>query len=246
MKRGILFRLMSAFGAVLVVFGMVLGFVFVTLFRGHTIELNRTEMEKKAVSIAETMSSFQAGKGYGYGAFMRYLNELAMSEVWIVDEQLNIYTCGHEKQDVRYVELPENAERIVHRIFSGELTYGEEFSDSLGTKSMTVGAPIVYDGEVIGAVLVHSAVSGIDDAVRHGLYVLLIGCAAALLLAGLVSTVLAYHFVHPLYQMKRAAEELARGNYAVRTEVVSSDEIGELAETIDILADHLKLSLIHI
>lgn len=101
-----------------------------------------------------------------------------MAEVWIVDEQLHIYSRGHD-QGIQYCDqLPEHAEEIVSRIFFGELVYSEAFSDFVGRSSMTAGAPVYREGTVIGAVLVHSPVSGIDDAVKQGMMALMIGGSA--------------------------------------------------------------------
>ena len=155
MKNRIFIKLISTFGAVMLLFSIVLGCVFITLFRSHTIEINRTSMEQKAISIADTLSTFQQGgmSGMGgmggYGAYMRILDELAMAEVWIVDENLNISAQGFGKHMVTYEQLPENAEEIVSKVFSGEITYGVEFSGLLGVSALTVGAPIWVNDEVI-------------------------------------------------------------------------------------------------
>lgn len=155
MKNRIFIKLISTFGAVMLLFSIVLGSVFITLFRSHTIEINRTSMEQKAISIADTLSTFQQGgmSGMGgmggYGAYMRILDELAMAEVWIVDENLNISAQGFGKHMVTNEQLPENAEEIVSKVFSGEITYGEEFSGLLGVSALTVGAPIWVNDEVI-------------------------------------------------------------------------------------------------
>ena len=149
MKNRIFIKLISTFGAVMLLFSVVLGSVFITLFRSHTIEINRTAMEQKAVSIADTLSSFQQSGMGGYGAYMRFLDELAMAEVWIVDENLNISAQGFNKHMVSYEQLPKNAEQIVSKVFSGEITYGVEFSGLLGVSALTVGAPIWVNDEVI-------------------------------------------------------------------------------------------------
>lgn len=119
MKNKIFVKLAAAFGVVILLFTITLESVFLVLFRNHTIDMNRKAMEEKAISIAETLSSFETKKGNGYGAFVRFLDELAMAEVWIVDEELQVYTCGKENQAPSYKELPENAERIVAQVFAG-------------------------------------------------------------------------------------------------------------------------------
>ena len=244
MKSRIVWKLTASFTAVLLLFTAVLGSVFLALFRQHTIAINRSGMEEKAIAIADTLSSFQkegmgpGGMG-GYGAYLRFLGDLAMSEVWVVDENLNLLTFGHNGLATDYAELPDNAEQIVRRVFEGEVTYGEEFSGLLDAPSLTVGAPVRSGGGIVGAVLLHSPVSGIDDAVRQGLSTLAVGAGVALLLAGVAAVLLACRLTEPLQRMKTAALRLASGDYTAATEVEARDEIGQLARTIDLLAGRL-------
>lgn len=212
------------------------------LFRKHTLEINRIAMEQKAVSIADTLSSFQQNPLGGYGAYIRFLNDLAMAEVWIVDKNLNISKRGSEKHSISHTELPENAGQIVLEVFSGKITYGEEFSGLLGVSAMTVGAPIWLDNGVVGAVLIHSPVSGITTAVTRGLITVIISCASALLVAGILATLFSYRLTKPLLQMKNAAIALSQGNYETQTNVASQDEIGQLARVLDNLSLRLKMA----
>lgn len=240
MKNKILIKLLAAFGVVMLLFSVVSGSVFLVLFREHAVKINRMTMEQQAVSIADTLSSFQRGSMGGYGAYLRFLDKLTLADVWIVDEDLDITTCGPEKYTVHYDDLPENAGQIVARVFSGEQTYGAEFSGLLGVNALTVGVPIYNGDTVAGAVLLHAPASGVNDAVAQGMLTLVIGCAAALLFAGMAAFFLSYRFTCPLSRMKTTALALADGNYEAKTGVSSTDEIGQLAETLDILAQRLR------
>lgn len=249
MKNKIFVKLLATFAAVIILFSAIMGGVFIAIFRSHNIEVNRKTMEEKAVTIANTLSSFQGKQGGGYGAYIRFLDELAMAEVWVVDKDLNIFTQGanrhlgkNAKPIENYDNLPKDAEQIVDKVFSGEITYGEDFSTLFGDSTITVGAPIRNNKEVVGAVLIHSPVSGIDDAVKQGLTAVLIGCAAALAVAGIAAAWVSYRFTRPLSLMKNTAISLADGDYSAKTDIVSKDEIGQLAGAIDILSDRLKLA----
>lgn len=247
-------KLAASFAAVLLLFAAVLGAVFVTMFRQHTIAINRAAMEERALSIAETLGSFETGGGGrgmghgggggstgGHGAYMRFLDELSLAEVWIVDEGLNLLTPTHG-HTTTYAELPDNAEQIVSRVFTGELTYGEEFSGLLDAPTLTVGAPIRTGSGITGAVLLHSPVSGVEEAVRQGLSALIWGVLIALVLSSGAAVWLSYRFTRPLGRMKNTALCLAQGDYAASTGVAQRDEIGQLAETIDLLAGRLALA----
>lgn len=252
MKSRIIWRLTACFAAVLLLFTLILGAVFVFMFREHTIAINRTSMEEKVVSIANTLSDFESGqisqrgsghgmgKGNGYGAYIRFLDELVMAEVWIVDQNLNMLATGHGHNAPKDAELPANAREIVGQVFEGEITYGEELSGIMDEPTLTVGAPIHGAEGIIGAVLIHSPMSGVEEAFRQGLSALLGGVIAAFLLAGGTAILLSYGFTSPLRKMQTTAGHLAKGDYTAKTHITQRDEIGQLAQTIDLLADHLQ------
>ena len=68
----------------------------------------------------------------------------------------------------------------------------------------------------------------------------LLSCAAALLVAGFVAMLVSYRFTKPLSQMKNTAVTLAQGDYDVQTNVTSKDEVGQLANALDILSFRLR------
>ncbi len=259
MKHKIVFRLITYFSAALLLFSLVIGGVFLTLFKNHTIELEKKDMEERAVAIAETLSSLTGnntsgetlnmGRGMGMMgsgqkgimSYLRFLDDIAMADVWIVDENLEMMAIGHmENQQYNYGDLPADAEAVVKNVFRGETTFSEGFSQMLDTPTLTVGTPIVSDDKVMGAVLLHSPVEGINEALTQGFTILLISIIVAFALSVVLSTLLALSFAKPLKKMKDTALALSRGNYESKTGVAQKNEIGELAETIDILSDRLN------
>ncbi|MPM28304.1 Adaptive-response sensory-kinase SasA [bioreactor metagenome] len=124
-------------------------------------------------------------------------------------------------------------------MFSGATTFSESFSGLFDTPTLTVGTPITVGGQVVGAVLLHAPVEGIEGATGQGVRILGVSTLAALALAVLLSLFLAYTFTKPVNKMKAAALRLADGDYTVKTEVAVKDEIGELAAVIDVLSGRL-------
>ncbi|HPR40126.1 MAG TPA: HAMP domain-containing protein, partial [Oscillospiraceae bacterium] len=189
----------------------------------------------------ETAGNGQAGSGAGgYRAYLRFIDEIAMSDVWIVDEDLNLIMENQMSgESYNYADLPEDADRVVTEVFEGKTTFSEGFSSLLDTPTLTVGTPIEVDGEIVGAVLLHSPVEGIEDASMRGVEILAISAVAALLLAVILSVFLALTFTKPLNKMKNSALRLAEGDYTAKTGVRLKDEIGELAGAIDMLSGKL-------
>lgn len=251
MKSRIARKLTFYFAAALLLFAGVIGALFITLFRAQTIREHKHELEARAVSIADALSQYMdsqtagkkgmMGSGMGgYGAYLRFIDDIAMADVWIVDEQLNLINNGMAGQTYNYADLPENAEQVVKEVFGGKTTFSEGFSGLLDAPTLTVGTPIEVNGQVAGAVLLHAPVEGMDEAVGQGIRILAVSILSALVLAAVLSAFLAVMFTKPLNKMKNSALLLAEGDYAAKTGVLQKDEIGELADTIDILSEKLQ------
>jgi len=61
---------------------------------------------------------------------------------------------------------------------------------------------------------------------------------------GIIAFFLSKSISRPLIKLKNAANEISRGNFGVRTELKSSDEIGQLSSAFDTMAKKLQYSLI--
>ncbi|SEW44826.1 sensor histidine kinase [[Clostridium] fimetarium] len=249
MKNKIVWKLSIYFITSLLVFAFIISGIFIYLFRINTIELHKNELEQRATKISKTLSSITSdsirkNQGSGYGAYLKFLNDIAMSDVWIVDENLNIITAGNDQvSQYSFSDLPSNAEEIVKEVFSGKTEFSESFSNILDTPTLTVGTPIKDDsGNIFGVVLLHSPVNGIDLAISKGIVILVFSIGIALMIAILLSIGFSFTFTKPLKSLNLTAIKLTEGDYTVKTNVKQSDEIGTLAMNMDILAQRLNES----
>lgn len=252
MKNRIAVKLTIYFSITLLLFSIIIGSVFMIFFKNHTIELNKTNLTTKAVSMAGTLSEFMSGTNadtgmtgskQGYGAYLRFLDEIALTDVWIVDENLDFLVSGQtDNASYVYSDLPSDAKSIVSQVFLGNTTLSEGFSEFLNTPTLTVGTPILSGDKVVGALLLHSPVSGVNEGILQGFQILLLSISIALILSIILSILLAVTFSKPLKKMKISAIKLTGGDYNVKTGVKQNDEIGELASAIDILSERLGLA----
>ena len=175
---------------------------------------------------------------------MRIIEDIAMGEVWIVDAKTgNIVQGRNEKgRSFSYLKLPPNAEETIKKAISGETTTTENFNDYLNENSITVAVPIKNGQTIEGVVLLHSPVKYMSSALKSGIYTLIFSILAALILASISAVWLSISFTKPLNKIRNTTRELAKGNYEVTTQLNQSDEIGELAKSIDKLALQLDKS----
>ncbi len=243
MRNKIAYKLFLAFSCALLLFTLVVGGVFSELLTRQTVRLHQDELEQRATRMADTLADFLGSTAMrqGFGAYMRFLDEIAMSDVWVVDSNLQFLSWGNSARSLEYSQLPADGMGVVQTALTGRVSTSESFSDLLGVRSTTVGAPIIgHYGKPLGVVLLHSPISDTSKAIRSGLRLLAISAVLALAIALPASYLLSVRFTGPLRRMQAAALRIAGGDYAARTEVRQGDEIGELAGTLDQMADKLR------
>ena len=173
-------------------------------------------------------------------AYLRRLNDLAASEVWLVDKTTRTMTYYGDDESTSYEELPAAAEAMLDRLFAGETVTSGDFSAFLGVPSVTAGVPIKdSDGTVTGALLLHRTLEDARKSERDAVRMLALALGLAFLLAAGLSLLLARRFVRPLAQMETTAAALTEGRYETRTAIDREDEIGSLAKSLDTLAARL-------
>lgn len=241
-------RLVLNFSAALVTFAMIIGGIFTILFKNYTLDVHKTEMLNSGRKIAQTFSEYMPDNEMmmgGYGAYLRLIGDLADSDIWIVDRDLNLSMSercqGRRHECYQYKDLPEHAGKIIEAVFQDKEVFSEEFSSLMSELTLTLGVPIKgSNNEVMGVVLLHSPVYGMQDGILQGFKLLGISILLALGVALIVAIGLSYSFTKPLGIMKQTAIRLVNGDYTAKNHMKQKDEIGELANTIDELAERLE------
>ncbi|MCI9078064.1 MAG: two-component sensor histidine kinase [Lachnospiraceae bacterium] len=251
MKYKITKRLVGYFSAVLLLFSFIVGILFQTLFTWHTASLHKQELKERALSITGTLSEFQQmgsprrgrGMGGGYGAYLRFIDEIAMSNVWLLDIDMQNIETGHKGNSFSDDGLPEGAEEIVHKVFQGDIECIQNSNIMPGITSVTTGVPVKDgDGNIFAALLLHSSIKGMEQAQHDGIFILLFCILAALIFAAGLSVLLARRFIKPLQVMYNVTGQLINGNYQAKTGIKQNDETGILACNIDELSERLSVA----
>ncbi len=160
-----------------------------------------------------------------------------------VDEEKPSVRPAPKNSRDAYRQLPKHIKDKVEKCFEGKGFVLEEYNDMLDGVMLTVGEPVRNkNGQIKAVLLLHSPVEGLQAAVWNGLRILLISLVVALALGVLISVLLSWKFTEPLNKMKNIAERLAERDYKARSNIKQNDEIGELAKTLDLLAERLQLA----
>lgn len=235
------------FAVIMTLFAVVLGLIYMRLYEQTIMDNYREETKMKAESVAKRCSTFfLQGDTAGWQEYLTMLNEIEQVEVWMISNDEAVYPLTGEYAISRelfttlasyqnsYRDILNN---VFHNIPSGKTGFSEVHQMNM----ITIGMPVQgVNGEVAGGILMNVRVENQKEVVDSSWRLMFTSGGIALAIAFITALFYARALSNPILKIRRTALELADGNYEVTTDVNRSDEIGELAYTMDFLSEKLK------
>lgn len=136
-------------------------------------------------------------------------------------------------------EISDESKQQIRKALSGES------SDWVGKvryspyNVMAVTKPIEVNGKVIGAIRYVTSLKEVNESIAS-IMSFFIGISILVLIIGVViSIIMARNIVNPILKLKNIAKKMASGDLKARSNFDSKDEIGQLANTLDYMAEEL-------
>ena len=128
-------------------------------------------------------------------------------------------------------------------VMNGTVVTRRGRSGQFKTPMVTVAVPITMGNQVLGALFMYTPVSAVRQTVDQVQNLVFIASLFALVVSNLAGVGLSRSITGPLRAMTDLAQEMARGVFGRRVPVDTKDELGELGEAINLLAENLERSL---
>ena len=116
--------------------------------------------------------------------------------------------------------------------------YNIHLVDELNNRQAVKGS--FYNGTY--TIIVSTNLSRTDSIVAIVSTQLQTATIVGLVLAVLASAVITAWFLHPMMKLSNATKEIAKGNYDVKVELNSADELGQLAHDFNLMTEEIKRS----
>jgi signal transduction histidine kinase len=142
-----------------------------------------------------------------------------------------------------------------YKYMEGENLTKEQYGDVLLGKSykkignfggmfnqtvLSVGMPIKYQNEIIGGVFLNSPIPEINRLTNDVFRLFMFSVSIAIITAFVLIYFLSRRISRPLKIINKAAKTIANGQFENRVSIESQDEIGELANTFNSMAESLQ------
>lgn len=113
------------------------------------------------------------------------------------------------------------------------------YSATLDKNMMYIALPLINDGRVIAVLRTSLSTSAIDNKIKSVRNNILIAMVLTIIAAAVASLYVTRRITHPVEQMKKGAMEFAKGDLSTRLAVPDSEELSELAVTMNRMAESL-------
>ncbi|MDT2810466.1 HAMP domain-containing sensor histidine kinase [Enterococcus asini] len=245
-------RLILQSVSLLLFFALIIAILFGVLFSRHTEELHQEELVHRSELISDTLADYfktdtsstsqshgqNNGQG-GYGAFLRFMNQIAGEAVWVVDEALQPVISDHHQDGTTNTPLPEQVQALVRQTYQNKETNVTKDYQFLQLNELTVVTPILSGQQVLAVVVMHSQVNAIHKNQLSGYVMLLLSLLVSVLLASLLAWRLAKRFVRPIAEMRAYVDDLAHERFETQLKIHTHDELQELGDQLTLLSQRL-------
>ena len=214
-------RLIQHFVGLLLIFATMIALFFGVLFAKQTEDLHQEEMTHRSKLISETLTDYfssntkmgQSGGMSGYGAFLRFLNQIAGEEVWVLDTEMNPVMTSHHDNANLQIEPPNEAKKLVTATFDTKKMQVAKKRNLFQLQELTIATPVMNNDSVAAVVLMRSKVDVIHQNQMSGYLMLLLSLVGAVIIASFLAWRLSKRFVKTIEMMRSYVNELANENY---------------------------------
>ena len=236
-------------GMVLLSF-LLLGASFATLSYQYTIREKKDTLERNAKYIAQFTSDSVNTVGelvWQTPAFQSYLSSVAQvsdTHVLVATPEGTILYATQGDSELSQMQYAPLSQIMVDQITSGTFVGVTDLGGLYAEARYLVGLPITSDtGFLQGLVVVSCSASNISGMWQDLFSILLVTTLAVVLIAAIISSVTSMRQSQPIKEIAAAARQFGLGQLDVRVDVGSRrDEVGELAEAFNTMAESLSRS----
>lgn len=231
-------RILTYFAVVLLISLSISGFITTKMVE----KMYNNNVEEKLMAEADIMREqlveyINANNLVGMQEMLHRINKNTNARITIIDTTGKVlaetnYDLGHMDN---HLQRPE-----VQQALAGSVGKQRRFSTTMHVEFLYIAEPIYKNGKIAAVVRLATPLSELKSISRN----ISANTLFALIPGLILSLLLAYRFTinitRPIKQIKNAAVEITQGKLDTDISIISSDEIGQLARSIDYMAVSLK------
>ncbi len=234
MNKSIFRRLLYSY-MITVLLGLgVVGLIISYFAKGYIYDSKKDELLREAKKVNLTIQPDMPKEDTEKLLF--FLDQTFDARIWIFNREGKIIATS-TKEEVTAGKSVDPA--IRKTVLKGENAMQQLKFEGLSEPMLSVVIPWGKEDNLYGGIVLHAPIVGMNETVRNIRETILWATLFGILLSTAMVSYLSWSISRPLKRIDRVASEIGRGNYDERIHVDYPDEIGDLADTINAMADKL-------
>lgn len=127
----------------------------------------------------------------------------------------------------------------IDKALKGETASYVQVDKATGEKLLCVSSPLMSSGNIEGVIRFVTSLSGVDAVIKKIAFMLIFIGFIVILIAGLISIEMSNTITRPIREVTDMAKKMAKGRFKERVKKQRNDEIGDLLDALNFMADEL-------
>jgi two-component system phosphate regulon sensor histidine kinase PhoR len=241
MRVRILWKFFAAF-----IFLSVITAVFLTSFLvirlKSDVEMKISQrLESNAILAGETFKrDFREGNISGIRSRVKTLAGQLHLRITIIDKQGKV--LADSEKDPALMENHGNRIEFIEAVEKG-LGESTRLSGTLNFPMKYVAVRVADGNDIIGVVRIAVPLTEVQLEFRPLYRAVILGAIIAICVAAIIAYLMASSISRPIKRMKSIAERIARGDFSEKANIKGKNEVAELAESLNTMADELQVKI---
>lgn len=248
LKKGLFSKMVFTYVVIIALSFIIMATFLSVWFQNYYFAQRREQLWKESLPIRPYAIDY-AMHGMKYTSeireeMLKFLSSYTMADIWLIDSYGFVYSVSDERFDsLKGIQVFSKGleEMRLNQIYELRGTY----SDLIKEPSHIYGIPIYESnnrGNVFcGAIIMITPLGEIREPLKNVYRIIW----AAAIYAIIISSFVIYYFseriiIKPLAAINSVAKKISKGEVQKRVEINSNDEIGELAESFNYMADSVE------
>ncbi len=238
-KQSIFAKLFTLVMAIFLISAVITGTLVFGFLGSYFTESNEKELKMISKQVTDmTLELASLNQPASYEAYTRNLTAISQitgTEIFVFDTKGELVASSVSAFNGKIKES------FTKSILEGKTeTFRGSINGISGPSMLAVGSPIKYQNTVVGGVLVSIPMPQIDKARAEVVKIFLWIILFVTLVAGVLVYFVSKRISKPINKLNEAAKSIAKGNFKQRVDVDEINEIGELSETFNYMAESIE------
>ena len=245
-RKGLVYKLIITFSGILALILITLALVLSLWFKNYFFRQKIQELDRQSKVISDSVLSYLNGKENSKQNELKdcisFVGNSMDVDILITDNIGYVYEVSSDKFiENKYTNIGVS-QKNMDKLKSG-LAIEHGGREIMKTSPHTYLKPIFQDSYFRGIIVMITSEQSIRSGLKHVYEIVWLSAIVAVIVAAIII----YYFakkiiINPLNEINIAARRLARGDVGKRVNITSNDEIGELANSFNVMAEAIEES----